>query len=284
MSGAAGDRGRRGDAESGPADPPAQRLITQSLLSCGWAAIVPSDDLAEFGARGLAVARRLFALPLEHKRSFTDPAGQGHAGWRADSRGGRPDQVWQLTGPGPELWPAELAAERKVLDRLKERCVDTTAAILAGLASAIDIAAHDIRQAVSATDSTLRLLHYTGRDAGLGFAPHTDLGLATFFAGETTPALELEGADGSWESASSGWVVAAGEMLTRWTNGGVRAGRHRVRSSRTDRWAIAVFIHPPRTFELGTDLEGRPVTASEFFERAMSAYTSGDTREPGVRG
>lgn len=248
--------------------------IAAELLHRGWARVVPSAGLATVGSDALAAARRVFALPAQQKRRFADPQGGGHVGWRSTVRQDRPEEVWQLRGADDRpSWPDELQADLIAVQALLERCVAATAAVLEALAPMVGVPPEEARANVSPGDSVVRLLHYSPRPGGLGFAAHTDLGLATVFAGESVPALELEDADGAWSSPTSDWVVAAGELLAVRTAGRVRAGRHRVRATPTERWAAAVFVHPTPGYELGMDDHGHPLTARAYFERAMSAYT-----------
>jgi isopenicillin N synthase-like dioxygenase len=254
--------------------------VAAELLHRGWARVVPSAGLAAVGSDGLAAARRVFALPARQKRRFADPQGGGHVGWRPAFRQDRPDEVWQLRGADDRpSWPDELQAELTAVQVLLERCAAATAAVLEALAPMVGVPPDEARASVSPADSVVRLLHYSPHPGGLGFAPHTDLGLATFFAGETVPGLELEDVDGAWSSAASHWVVAAGELLAVRTGGRVRAGRHRVRAAPSERWAAAVFVHPRPGYELGLDDHGLPLTAKAYFERAMSAYT-GQGQQP----
>lgn len=253
--------------------------VAAELLHQGWARVTPSAGLAAVGNDALAAARRVFALPAHRKQRFVDPQG-GHVGWRPNDRQDRPEEVWQLRGANDRpSWPEELQTELTAVHILLERCAAATAAVLEALAPMVGLSSDEARASVSPADSVVRLLHYSSRADGLSFSPHTDLGLATFFAGETVPALELEDADGAWTSAASHWVVAAGELLTVRTGGRVPAGRHRVRAVPTERWAAAVFVHPEPSYQLGADDRGLPLTAKAYFERAISAYT-GQGRQP----
>ena len=253
------------------------------LLARGWTTAIPYADLTGFGQAALDAARHVFALSAERKAMFVDPSGYGNIGWRSASRDDRPNEVWQLGGGEPDLWPVELEADRAAIHRLRTRCVEVVADLLEALAPALGVPASELRGCVSVVESVARLLHYVPRPDGSGFAPHTDLGLATFFVAESVPSLELEDEAGQWRPVESDWAVAAGEMLSIRAAGRVHAGRHRIRSSLRERWAVAVFIHPEPAYPLGIDDNGRTLTARRFFERALSAYTAGAQPEGGDR-
>lgn len=250
-------------------------IAVSDLLARGWTTAIPYMDMIGFGQSALDAARHVFALPAERKAMFVDPSGYGNIGWRPASRDDRPSEVWQLGGGKPDLWPVELEADRAAVHRLLKRCVEIAADLLAALAAALGLPANELRQCVSVVESVARLLHYAPSSGGIGFAPHTDLGLATFFAAESVPALELEDEAGQWRPSESDLAVAAGEMLSVRVADRVHAGRHRIRSSLRERWAVAVFVHPKPEYSLGVDDDGETLTAQRFFERALSVYTAG---------
>lgn len=244
------------------------------LLARGWTTALPYADLTDLGRAALDAARHAFALPTERKAMFVDPSGAGNIGWRPASRDDRPDEVWQLDGR-PDLWPTELDADRAAIHRLRTRCTEIVANLLETLAPALGLPPAELRRCVNTAESVVRLLYYAPRINGIGFAPHTDLGLATFFAAESVPALELEDESGRWRLTDSCCAVAAGEMLVIRADGRVPVGRHRVCSSAQERWSVAVFIHPEPTYVLGADDNGRPITARGFFERALAVHLAG---------
>lgn len=244
------------------------------LLARGWTTAIPYPDMTGLGRAALDAARYIFALPAERKAMFVDPSGHGNIGWRPTSRGDRPNEVWQLGGGEADLWPAELEADRAAVHRLRTRCVEIAVDLMEALIPALGLPASELSGCVSVVDSVARLLHYDRRSNGIGFAPHTDLGLATFFAAESIPSLELEDEAGQWRPVEAGRAVAAGEMLFVRTSGRVRAGRHRIRSPLQERLAVAVFVHPEPAYPLGIDDDGQTVTAWSFFQRALSVYTA----------
>jgi isopenicillin N synthase-like dioxygenase len=85
---------------------------------------------------------------------------------------------------------------------------------------------------------------------------HTDYGLLTILAQDTSGGLEVRGPDG-WIAAPpipGTFVVNLGDMLERMTGGRYRSTPHRVRNTGdTDRLSLPLFLDP------AWDAEVRPV-------------------------
>lgn len=248
-----------------------RRAPVGDLLNQGWTTRVDRPELAELGRAALDVARRVFALPQERKAEFVDPTGSGDAGWRSVADPvDRPDEVWQLGGEPPDLWPAELAADRALLLRLRAGCTAVVAELLADTAPVLGRSPEEFGEAVDEQRSVVRLLRYGQRAGGIGFSPHTDFGIATVFAAESVPSLELREGTGDWRKSGSAVAVAAGEMLAARAGGRIRAGVHRVCATAEQRWAVAVFVHPDAAYPLAVADGGTEITAREFFHWAMA--------------
>jgi isopenicillin N synthase-like dioxygenase len=262
---------------SGDAGP----VNSEGFLRRGWVFVDPPASLKRISLEVLAVARNVFALPAERKKQFVDPADAGQSGWLAKARSDRPDEIWQLGGDRETRWPTELNASLGVIEELRKRSIDMTMTVLAEAEQAAGVIAGTLTRRVSPPHSFVRLLHYAPRSQGISFAPHTDLGLATFFAGETTPGLEFYGQQDGWLENRSGWAIAGGDMLPALCGDGSRAGLHRVRSMAQERWAVAVFVHPEPGCQVGMDAQGKPLAASAFFQQVRAA---GRAAEGGPRG
>lgn len=260
-----GDKGVVGDV----------RAIARRLIVNGWSPLTPSDELAKLGEVALGAAQRVFSLAADRKGDFARPELEGHFGWRETLQDSRPEEVWQLSVTRAEKdWPAEFSSELQTLVSLIQQCSQITSSVITALTDFIDqTLSRDLSTSVSPAHSFVRLLHYNSPASRSGFTEHTDLGTATIFAGETVRALELEDSQGQWITPDSEWVMAAGEILTSCTRGKVRPGRHRVGQLESERWSVAVFLHPEPGYHVGVDDQGLPLTAQAFFQRAMSAYT-----------
>jgi isopenicillin N synthase-like dioxygenase len=78
-------------------------------------------------------------------------------------------------------------------------------------------------------------------------AAHVDSGFITLLAQDGVPGLEVEDRAGNWSGVpptERTLVVNFGKLLERWTGGRVRATRHRVTGSGTERYSIPFFYEP----------------------------------------
>jgi isopenicillin N synthase-like dioxygenase len=259
----------------------------ERLLTHGWTTLVPSKPLAQLRAAALSAAKRVFALPAERKHSFARPELGGHVGWRGASSDERPEEVWQIpVSDGEQHWPEELQEERRVLNTLGLSCAQITKRVLTALTDLNEdvTVTQRLSTCVSDARTVVRILHYRPSSSNFAFAPHTDFGIATLFAGETAAGLELEEDKGTWIRPNSELVLAAGEILKVCTNRRIKPAYHRVLPVAEERWAVAVFIHPEPDYEIGRDAQGSPITAQAFFEGAMAAYSQeGSSRHPDAK-
>ena len=98
--------------------------------------------------------------------------------------------------------------------------------------------------------STMRLLNYPRVDMSLinndnvGISAHTDFECITLIS-QPTPGLEVMGSDNKWHKASSDdkqIMVIFGKMLEIWTNGHIKATKHRVQNREWQRYSIVMFF------------------------------------------
>jgi isopenicillin N synthase-like dioxygenase len=145
---------------------------------------------------------------------------------------------------------AAIAAASPVLGEAVEHAGDSSDALLESLANG---------------DSVLRLLRYPPERAELRFVPHTDLGLASVYAAETHPSLEILDPERGFCPAGLApdrWLLAAGEMLARKT--AIPALTHRVGAVPIERFAVIVFLHPHADYVVGRSTSGHALTAGEL--------------------
>jgi len=97
--------------------------------------------------------------------------------------------------------------------------------------------------------------------------PHTDSGCVTFVSQDGEGGLEVRGRGGSCEGrwlpvpAGEGWLaVNFGQLLERWSGGGVRATPHRVVGTARERTSIPFFYEP------AVDALIAPLPGAEPFE------------------
>ncbi|GMF31885.1 unnamed protein product [Phytophthora fragariaefolia] len=100
--------------------------------------------------------------------------------------------------------------------------------------------------------AALRLLHYAPEksdvDRGvLGAGAHTDYGLVTLLATDSSPGLQIR-LDGQWVDVPprpEAFVVNIGDMAERFTNGRFKATLHRVVNvSGGERYSVPFFFEP----------------------------------------
>ncbi len=112
--------------------------------------------------------------------------------------------------------------------------------------------------------STLRMLRYVqGPDgvaedlredgAAILTGAHVDSGLVTLLAQDDVGGLQFEGRDGSWidvPQRPTSLVVNFGLLLEHWTQGRIRATRHRVLDRGVERMSTPFFFEPSETAEI----------------------------------
>jgi isopenicillin N synthase-like dioxygenase len=131
--------------------------------------------------------------------------------------------------------------------------------------------------------STLRLIRYPLRDASLGVdtsgpefsvvhkgetrtiigREHADSGFVTLLAQDGVEGLQAKTLAGEWidvPPADGTLAVNFGQLLERWTGGGVKATRHRVIAPKQARFSIPFFYEPR------VDAEIAPLAGTEPFE------------------
>jgi len=116
------------------------------------------------------------------------------------------------------------------------------------------------KRCTAAAPSTLRLIHYpmNGQpddQRHVGISEHTDFEVFTVIH-QTAPGLEYLGPDQFWREAPVAcdrFTLLIGDMLERWTNGSLRATRHRVRNMPWPRLSLVMF------FAANSDCEVRPL-------------------------
>ncbi|KAE8678797.1 calcium uptake protein 1 [Hibiscus syriacus] len=97
----------------------------------------------------------------------------------------------------------------------------------------------------------LRMMKYMSPSSGeyrRGLHAHTDKPVSTIICEDQIPGLEIEGKDGQWiklSSSSTSFVFLVGDPLMVWSNGRMKAVKHRVMmNGDKDRYSIAAFTIP----------------------------------------
>jgi isopenicillin N synthase-like dioxygenase len=152
---------------------------------------------------------------------------------------------------GPNQWPAGLPGFRAAITAYDAAMRGFCLRLLPVLARALDLPADALAPHFARPTTFLRLLHYPPQppdspEDSFGSAPHTDYGLLTVLAQDSSGGLEVRRRDGVWLPAHpvpGTFVVNVADMLARWTNGRWQSTPHRVRNlSGGDRYSMPYFF------------------------------------------
>ena len=190
----------------------------------------------------------------------------------------------------PNVWPAELAEFRYVMEALYASFETCGRRILQAIALEIGEATTIFDPTVDQGNSVMRLLHYPPLAPGvpegaIRAAAHEDINAITLLLGAEEAGLELLTAAGAWlpvDPPKGALVVNIGDMLQRLTNGHLRSTTHRVlnpvgEAARRSRYSMPFFLHF-RPDYLITPLtrfveSGRPalpsITADDYLQQRL---------------
>jgi isopenicillin N synthase-like dioxygenase len=154
---------------------------------------------------------------------------------------------------GPNLWPAEPADLRPVVDAWMAAATSVGHALLRGLGVGLGVGPTWFVEHLTADPVVLfRAFHYPPVPPGVdgwGVAEHTDYGLLTLLAQDALGGLEVRGPDGDWidvPARPDALVCNIGDMLDRLTGGRYRSTPHRVRPTDAPqgRLSFPLFLDP----------------------------------------
>ena len=160
-------------------------------------------------------------------------------------------------GPGSETrrnpWPDHLPLFRQAVQDFFEATEDLAIRMLPLYALALglerDFFAHKFRKYKAL--NALRVSYMPPdrlADDEFNVGPHTDGSFMTLLATSDQLGLEILSPSGRWLKMPlipNAFVVNAGDLLTRWSNGRVRSTPHRViNTSGQDRYSIPLFVQP----------------------------------------
>ena len=235
---------------------------------------MPADLLAEYNAH----IGRLLGLPRAEKARLASPGGHPYRGWRqwpddfgrlelerynvaqfdtpADARAaGVPARCAGLYGH-PNVWPPDDPELRGLAFRYIEAATELAGRVLELYARAAGVPADTFalgelpHARLTTNDYPTWTYPDTARDEDkLLLLEHADDSALTILSQQGDyEGLQVQLADGSWTGVPiiPGALQAfSGMLLTRWTGGRLRAGRHRVVAGGTmRRRSTAVFCYP----------------------------------------
>ena len=175
------------------------------------------------------------SLMLMHELAPDDP----------DFLAGRPMQ-------GPNQWPDWMPGFRPVIESYIADVDRAARLIIRTIALSLDLPENALDPHFARPTTFLRLLHYPPQppaspDDQFGSAPHTDYGIITVLAQDSTGGLQVRPRGATeWIDAppiEGAYVLNVADMLARWTNDRFVSTPHRViNSSGKERYSIPYFF------------------------------------------
>ena len=246
--------------------------IDAACRDIGFFSIVGHGVPAELCRRLDEQARAFFDLPEDEKASIAmRHGGRAWRGWfpvGGELTSGTPDLKEGLyfgleldpSDPrvvagtplhGPNQFPARPAGLRDAVLEYIDAVTAVGRIVLRGIALGLGLDDQWFDRNLTADPLVLfRIFHYppppSGAD-GWGVGEHTDYGLITLLAQDTSGGLEVHGR-GGWVAVPpdpEAFVVNIGDMLERMTGGAYRSTPHRVRyTSGAGRLSFPLFLDP----------------------------------------
>lgn len=267
-------------------DPDRERLVSSLRSACvdvGFFYLDGHGIADDLLAGVMQQSKKLFDLPVEEKRSLSDPVmSRGYTAMeeetldprnqkKGDTKEGfyigkdvpkdSPDYDPSKLS-GPNQWPSpnespsmsNCAEFRIVMNEYRENIHRVGFRLVQMFALAIGLGdEHFFDKAFRDPMVTLRLLHYAKetsqpKEGIFACGAHSDYGMCTLLLTDANPGLQIFTKDGQWIDVPprpKSFVVNLGDMLERWTNGLFRSTLHRVLTSgETERYSIPCFYDP----------------------------------------
>ncbi len=277
------------------------RALDQACRETGFFLVEGHGIPPEVRAALFDAARALFALDDEAKAELSierSNCHRGYVGFERETLGvGVPadlKECFELSrdlGPehpevaagtplyGPNQWPP-IPGFREAVEAYFASATQAAEVICTGLAIALDLPPTFFTDRMVDALTNLRLLHYPSRESRRpqpgqpGCGEHTDYGMVTLLAEDSTGGLQLRRRDGTWVSVHATpdqLIVNIGDMLAHWTNGRWTSTMHRAGNPlNLDRYSIPFFVNPgfhetvePLFIEEGAE-PPPPMTAGEY--------------------
>jgi isopenicillin N synthase-like dioxygenase len=259
------------------------RAIGDSFKTFGFALVKDFAIDRDLIDRAWKLSEAFFALPVEEKRRYHDPAIGGARGYTPfgveiakDARHHDLKEFWHVgrdLPPGspladasmpPNVWPARPGGFREVFTELYRQFDQAGATILSRIALYLGLDEDWFDGPIDDGNSVMRLLHYPPLENLKGEAiragAHGDINLITLLLGAEEAGLELLTREGQWIPANppeGALVVNVGDMLERLTNHLLPSTIHRVRNpdavrARFSRYSMPFFLHLRSDFPFAT--------------------------------
>jgi isopenicillin N synthase-like dioxygenase len=152
---------------------------------------------------------------------------------------------------GPNQWPAQLPSLKPIALQYVEAMSQISIRLVGAIELALSLAPGTLLPHFESPTTFLRLLRYPVQELepGLyGSAPHTDYGFLTLLTQDDTGGLQVRDTNGDWLDVpprSGSFIMNAGDMLHRYSNGKLQSTPHRVINvASKERYSIAFFFDP----------------------------------------
>ncbi len=285
------------------------QAIGDSFRTFGFAMVKDHGIDADLIARAWQLTEAFFALPVEEKRKYHNPAIAGARGYTPfgveiakDARAHDLKEFWHIGRDLPEgspladsmppnVWPERPEGFRELFQELYAQFDRTGATILSRIAVYLGLEENWFDAGIEDGNSVMRLLHYPPLEGVTGEAiragAHGDINLITLLLGAEEAGLELLTKEGTWMSASPPpgvLVINVGDMLERLTNHVLPSTIHRVRNpdperARFSRYSMPFFLHLRSDFPFVTlpqcitpenpDRYPVSITADDFLQQRL---------------
>lgn len=252
--------------------------------------------------------QNFFALPLEIKVSFEDPAiaGQrGYVGFGKEHAKGRSEgdlkEFWhfgqEVEGNDPirseypdNIFVPQLPIFNEYGIKAYKQLEETGKHMLRAIALYLGLDEFYFDAKIKNGNSILRPIHYppitNEPKSAVRAAEHEDINLITLLMGASAEGLEVLNKQGEWVAITAlpeQLVVNVGDMLQRLTNNKLKSTTHRVVNPPREKWgtsrySIPFFLHPRSEMRLDClescvtstyQLHYEPISAGEYLNERL---------------
>lgn len=162
-----------------------------------------------------------------------------------------PDRKAGIPFHDTNYWPAGLPKFRESVEAYWRELAKLGPKMMRALALSIGQTADHFAPMYKKPDSLLRCSMYPAVkgpfDGSFGSGPHTDYGTLTILAQDDVGGLQIQALSGEWFDALSipgAFIINAGDMVARMTNGEFKSTPHRVMCGPRRRYSLPFFYFP----------------------------------------
>ncbi len=154
---------------------------------------------------------------------------------------------------GPNQWPIEMPQLKLIMTKYRDAMIDLSLKIVEVFSVAFGLKATALNQFFVDPTFFLRLHRYPRQSNNMledqfGIAPHTDVGFMTLVAQDDIGGLQVKHPTQGWINVPNipgTFVLNAGDIMQRWTNGVFTSSVHRVLNDPIqDRYSVPFFFDP----------------------------------------